>query len=63
MMTKTLALRMAVIALTSSVAAMAAAQTLPERVGITVGTLATRSSCRWSRAPKMPSRPPRPTPM
>ena len=39
MMTKTLALRMAVIALTSSVAAMAAAQTLPERVGITVGTL------------------------
>ena len=46
MMTKTLALRMAVIALTSSVAAMAAAQTLPESVGITVGTLATRSSCR-----------------
>ena len=39
MLTKTLALRMAVIALTSSVAAMAAAQTLPERVGIIVGTL------------------------
>ena len=39
MMTKTLALRMAVIALTSSVAVMATAQTLPERVGITVGTL------------------------